>query len=621
MTMWLPTATSGVFPMASWHPAFVLMLAGAVLPWLPRAARRVVAMAAAAWAVVCVAHVGQPGTVWSLTLMGQDLVLVEADKLSIVFAWIFALTILIWTLYAWRLKDRMEIASAFLYGAGALGAVFAGDLLTLFLFWELMAVASTGVVLAGGTVAARRAAFRYFLQHAAGGVFLLAGIVLHAAQSGSMVFGPMGLTGVGPWLIFLGFAVNAAIPPLSGWLPDAYPESSPTGSVFLSAFTTKTSVYVLATAFAGEPLLIALGAFMSLYGIFYALNENDARRVLSYSIMNQVGFMICGVGIGTELALNGVAAHAFCHILYKSLLFMSAGAVLYRTGRSKCTELGGLWRTMPWTLAFGTIGALSISAFPLTNGFISKPMIVDAAAHGVHGAHAGLLTFAYLALLIASAGVSLHAGIKFPWFVFFAKDRGLRPKEAPRSMLLAMGIVSALCIGLGVFPDPLYRILPYEVEGFHAYEASHVVLQLQLLVASGFAFFWLLPVLKRTDTVTLDVDWPLRQLARGTVRFVKGPLTSLFGVLANFVHQSVPSVLWHAAKNPAGAMRLAFDRVRLGASSVMAPMETVDRHRDALVRDRARYAATPPGTAWPIGSVVLYAAVLFFAVLLAYLLS
>ena len=309
--------------MSSWHPAFVLMAAGAVLPALPFGLRRIAAMAAAVLAVLCVANVG-PGDTQTLQIIGYELVLLEADSLSIVFGWIFALTVLVWTLYAWRLRCRLEIGSAFLYGAGALGAVFAGDLLTLFLFWELMAVASTGVVLSGGTRGARRAGLRYFLQHAAGGVFLLAGIVLHASSTGSFAFGAMELSGAGPWLIFLGFAVNAAIPPLSGWLPDAYPESSPTGSVFLSAFTTKTSVYVLATAFAGEPLLIALGAFMSLYGIFYALNENDARRVLSYSIMNQVGFMICGVGIGTELAINGVAAHAFCHILYKSLLFMSA---------------------------------------------------------------------------------------------------------------------------------------------------------------------------------------------------------------------------------------------------------------------------------------------------------
>ena len=603
--------------MSSVHPAFVLMLAGAVLPALPHGMRRIAAVAAGLGAVFCVANI-ERGARDVVQLMNWELVLVDADALSIVFGWIFVLTILIWTVYSWRLRSRLEIGSAFLYGAGALGAVFAGDLLTLFLFWELMAVASTGVVLAGGTVRARRAAFRYFLQHAAGGVFLLAGIVLHASSSGSMAFGAMELSGAGPWLIFLGFAVNAAIPPVSGWLPDAYPESSPTGSVFLSAFTTKTSVYVLATAFAGEPLLIGLGAFMSLYGIFYALNENDARRVLSYSIMNQVGFMICGVGIGTELAINGVAAHAFCHILYKSLLFMSAGAVMYRTGKTKCTELGGLWRSMPWTFVFGTIGALSISALPLTNGFISKPMIVDAAAHGVHGTNAGLLTFAYLALLIASAGVSLHAGIKFPWFVFFAKDRGLRPKEAPKSMLLAMGVVSALCIGLGVYPDPLYRLLPYSVEGFHAYEASHVVLQLQLLIASGFAFFWLLPVLKRTDTVTLDVDWPLRRFGRSFVRFVDGPLMRFFGGLSRAAHEHVPRALWHAAKNPAGMMRIGYDRLRLAAAA-FGSAEQFERRRQVLRYDQARYEATPPGTPWPIGTVVLYAAVLFLAVLLAYL--
>ena len=245
-------------------------------------------------------------------------------------------------------------------------------------------------------------------------------------------------------------------------------------------------------------------------------------------------------------------------------------------------------------------------------------MIVDAAAHGVHGAHAGLLTFAYLALLIASAGVSLHAGIKFPWFVFFAQDRGLRPKEAPIHMLLAMGIVSALCIGLGVYPEPLYRLLPYPVKGFDAYEASHVVLQLQLLLASGFAFFWLLPLLKRTDTVTLDVDWPLRLFGRGFVRFVAGPLMRFFGVLSHGVHDRIPQVLWRAAKNPAGMTRILYDRLLLAAAAFGSD-ERVEARRQILRQDQARYDATPPGTPWPIGTVVLYAAVLFLAVLLAYL--
>ncbi len=279
------------------------------------------------------------------------------------------------------------------------------------------------------------------------------------------------------WLILAGFLLNAGAWPLSAWLPDAYPESSWSGMVFLSAFTTKTAVYVLLRAFPGTELLIYVGLFMVFYGIIYAILENDMRRILAYSIVNQVGFMVVGIGIGTEMALNGAAAHAFTHIIYKALLLMSAGSVLYMTGKRKCTDLGGLFRTMPLTAACGIVGALSISSFPLTSGFVSKSMISEAA--GMQH-----LAVVWYLLAAASAGVFLHAGIKFPWFVFFQKDSGLRPSEPPWNMRLAMIFFAALCIGIGVLPGPLYAMLPFPVD-YVPYTAGHVVFYLQLLLFSG----------------------------------------------------------------------------------------------------------------------------------------
>ena len=276
--------------------------------------------------------------------------------------------------------------------------------------------------------------------------------------------------------------------------------------MFLSAFTTKAAVYVLLRGFPGTELLIYVGLFMIFYGIVYAILENDMRRILAYSIVNQVGFMVAGIGIGTEMALNGTAAHAFTHIVYKALLLMSAGSVLYMTGKRKCSDLGGLFRTMPLTTICGIIGALSISSFPLTSGFVSKSMISEAAANQ----HLELVWFL---LAAASAGVFLHAGIKFPWFVFFQKDSGLRPADPPWNMRLAMVLFSAICIGLGVMPGPLYAMLPYKVD-YVPYTASHVVSQLQLLLFSGLAFFLMLGWLKRTLTITLDVDWFYRRLGR-----------------------------------------------------------------------------------------------------------
>ena len=319
--------------------------------------------------------------------------------------------------------------------------------------------------------------------------------------------------------------------PTSAWLPDAYPEASWSGTVFLSAFTTKTAVLVLLRGFPGEEVLIVLGLIMIFYGIIYAILENDMRRILAYSIVNQVGFMVTGIGIGSELALNGAAAHAFVHIIYKALLLMSAGSVLLMTGRRKCSELGGLFRTMPVTTICGIIGALSISAFPLTSGFVAKSMISDGAGD------AGLAIVWFLSTA-ASAGVFLHAGIKFPWFVFFQKDSGLRPPDPPRSMRAAMILMSAICIGIGVYPAPLYALLPYPVD-FVPYTGPHVVSQLQLLLFSGLAFFLLLGWLKRTDTITLDVDWLWRCLGPVVYRALDGGSNRAWEALAGRTRRGV----------------------------------------------------------------------------------
>jgi multicomponent Na+:H+ antiporter subunit D len=320
-----------------------------------------------------------------------------------------------------------------------------------------------------------------------------------AVQTGSIDIEAMRANSIATWLILIGVLINAAAPPVSAWLADAYPEATATGTVFLSAYTTKAAVLALILLFPGEPILIGVGLYMIFYGIIYALLENDARRILAYSIVNQVGFMVCAVGIGTELALNGAAAHAFAHIIYKGLLFMSAGTVLYRTGMRKCTDLGGLFRTMPVTCICGIIGALSISSFPLTSGFVTKALISEAAM--TQG-----LVFVYFCLAAASAGVFLHAGIKFPWFVFFQKDSGLRPKDAPWNMSLAMVLFSLACLGLGMYPQAIYHLLPYPMD-YVPYSIGKVLFYLQLLLFSGLAFFLLLPLMKRTLTITLDFDW------------------------------------------------------------------------------------------------------------------
>ena len=484
------------------QPALVLIAGGLLLPLIRGALRSAWLLVIPLIAAYLVAIVPD-GTAVTTSFLGQQLTIVKGDNLSRLFAMVFAIATFAGALFALNQRRTSELSAAFVYAGSAIGACFAGDLISLFVFWEAMAIASTIVLWSNGPNA-RGAGLRYAALHFLGGTILMAGIAGEFAATGSLAFDRMDASTTPRCLILSGFLINAAATPLSAWLPDAYPEASWSGMVFLSAFTTKTAVYVMIRGFPGTEILLWIGLAMVFYGIVYAILENDMRRILAYSIVNQVGFMVVGVGIGTEMALNGASAHAFTHIIYKALLLMSAGSVLYMTGMRKCTDLGGLFRTMPVTTTCGIIGALSISSFPLTSGFVSKSLVIEGAAQE----H---MKIVWLLLQAASAGVFLHAGIKFPWFVFFQKDSGLRPSEPPWNMRAAMILCSALCIGLGVMPQLLYAQLPFKVD-YAPYTTSHIIGQLQLLLFSGLAFFLMLDLLKRTMTITLDVDWLWRRL-------------------------------------------------------------------------------------------------------------
>jgi multicomponent Na+:H+ antiporter subunit D len=486
------------------HPGLWL-IAGAVLLSVSRGRARTGVALAAPIAALVFAFQMEPGIHWRAQFLGLEVAPFAVDALSRLFTIIFSLMAFAGALFGLNQPRRLELPAAFLYAGAAVGVTLAGDLLTVFVFWEVMAIGSTLVLWSAATPAAYRASMRYVMVHLFGGMLLFAGVAGHALETGGVAFRAMDLSTLPQLLILAAFLVNAGAWPVSAWLPDAYPEASWSGMVFLSAFTTKTAVYVLLRGFPGAELLVYVGLAMVFYGIVYALLENDMRRILAYSIVNQVGFMVTGIGIGTEMALNGAAAHAFTHILYKALLLMSAGSVLLMTGRRKCTDLGGLIHSMPLTAACGIVGALAISAFPLTSGFVSKSMITQAAGDE----H---LFAVWMLLAAATAGVFLHAGIKFPWFVFFQKDSGLRPPEPPWNMRAAMLLLSALCILLGIFYAPLYRLLPYAVD-YRPYTGYHVVSQLQLLLFSGLAFFVMLGWLRRTLTVTLDADWLYRRLS------------------------------------------------------------------------------------------------------------
>jgi multicomponent Na+:H+ antiporter subunit D len=445
--------------------------------------------------------------VQTVTLLEYTLTWVEVDKMSLLFGYIFCIAAFIGVLYSFHLKDTVQNIAVLIYAGSALGAVFAGDLITLFLYWEGAAISSVFLIWARRTEKSYHAGMRYLIMQVASGVILLGGVLLHFRDTGSLDFGKMELGSMGTWLIFFGFGIKCAFPLLHTWLTDAYPEGTITGMVFLSSFTTKLGIYAMARGFAGTDELIWIGAVMTIFPIFYAVIENDLRRVLAYSMINQIGFMVVGIGIGTDLAVNGAVAHAFADILFKGLLLMTMGAILLRVGHVNASDLGALYKSMPVTTFFCLIGAASISAFPLFSAFITKSMVLTAAADGNY-------QVLWMILMFASAGVLHHAGIKIPFYGFFGEDKGLRCKEAPINMLFAMAIAAIFCVGIGSFPSVLYGLLPFEVN-YHPYDGTHIITQLQLLFFAILAFI----VLKLKDIepheipgTNIDFDWVYRKL-------------------------------------------------------------------------------------------------------------
>ncbi len=486
-----------------------------------------------------------PDTPVEIHFLDYTLTIVRVDRLSLLFGYLFHLAAFLAIIFALHVRDTSQQVAGILYAGSALGAVFAGDLITLFVFWELLAVTSAFLILARRTEHSYRAAMRYLLIQVLSGVILLAGILVLSSETGSIAFGRIALDGLGGWLIFLAFGIKVGFPLLHNWITDAYPEATPTGTVFLSAFTTKVAVYALARAFPGTEILIYVGATMTMFPIFFAVIENDLRRVLAYSMINQVGFMVCGVGLGSELAVNGAIAHAFNDVIFKGLLFMSMGAVLFRTGKINGSDLGGLYKSMPITTGFCIVGAASISAFPLFSGFVSKSMVMVAALEEGH-------PIVWLALLFASAGVFHHAGIKIPFFAFFAHDSGIRTREAPLNMLIAMGLAAVICIFNGSYPWLLYSLLPFPVE-YAPYTAAHVVTQCQLLFFSALAFTWLKltglypPELPSTN---IDAEWVYRKALPGVGRWVLARIQMVpDGVLADRAYRAVRRFLAEVYKH------------------------------------------------------------------------
>ena len=538
--------TSGIFL----HPATWFFVGALLLPF----AKKLHLQKALLIAIPVMAFIqiyALPEHFGTVHYLGFDLIFGHKDKLTFVFLHVFTLMAIIGCIYGLKVEETEQHIAAFLYVAGSLGVTLAGDYLTIFIFWELMAFASTFLVWFRKKKRSTEAGFRYLLVHVAGGLILLAGIFLRYQNVHDLTFHRILVEGatIADYLILVGFALNAAVPPIHAWLPDAYPEATVAGAVFMCAFTTKTAVYVLARAFPGFEVLMWAGAIMTLYGAGYATIENDGRRILAYHIVSQVGYMVCAVGIGTEMAINGACAHAYAHILYKALLFMGVGSVLEMTGKSKLSELGGLYKYMPVSLILTVIGGISISGFPLTSGFVSKSMIVEAA-----GQHHQLVVM--LMLLGAAVGTFLSVGLKLPYFIWYGgRQSDFEAKDPPWNMQIGMAIAAFMCIFIGCNPDYLYNMLPFPVH-YKPYFGYHVSESLQMFAFTGLGFYLLIKKLtpKRSlvmdaikapltpshnvhhpsgPLINLDFDWFYRKGALVFMWIAKNPLTTLNEYVSN----------------------------------------------------------------------------------------
>lgn len=542
----------------------------------------------------------------TFNFLGNRIDFFYQDRVNLPFFYVFIIIAFLGIIYNLHSDQKGEKIFPILYAGSSVGLIFAGDFISLFFFWELMAIFSTLIIWQSKTLSSKMAGIRYLLVHLLGGFLLLTGIVLLYKETGSFSFQNFDSKSFYSLFILTGFLINSAVPPFSAWLPDSYPESTIGGSVFLSAYTTKSAVYVLIRFFSGSEILIILGSIMAVYGVIYAFMVLDMRRLLSYHIISQVGFMVVGVGLGTPLAIIGAISHAFTHIIYKGLLFMSVGAIIYATGKERLNELGGLFDKLKYVFIFYSIGALSISGAPLLSGFVSKSLTITASQeeHNI---------FAWFMLNLASTGTFISVALKLPYLAFFGKDnRNYEYKDIPYNMTLAMLISSLLCITIGLYPQILYGILPYKVN-YEPYTIEHIIFVIELFIGGLIAFS---VYVKNLDTksfyIILDTDWFYRKGTKFLLRvfyLIQDELNKLMDKV--FYKNLLNWFIW-LSKNPLSAGKIIFETILY--------LTGIKRDEKELKNIIKKY---PLDTVkhWPIGTTVLYVTFFLMLYLLIYYLT
>ena len=509
------------------HPAAAFFLLALILPFFRGHSWRWLLFVPPFYAIFLAFRM-KLGSYWALPYVGQSLVLGRVDPLSLSFVVLFSIMTLICTLFAFHVREKAHHAASLFYMGAALGCILAGDYWTLYIFWQFMTVSSAFLIWLSRRPRSALAGFRYMLMLLLSSVLLLAGILLRHRVTGTFIFNPADAHMMWhfDWLILAAFCINAAAVPVHAWLPDAYPEATVPGAVFLSVFTTKTAIYAVARCFVGLEALIILGLVMALYGAFYALTVDHIRRILAYLMISQAGFMLAGIGMDTKMGLQGALTLVYAHTFYNTLLFMSTGSLMYMVKEEHLSRLGGLASRAPRILIFTLVGALSMSAMPLLNGFVAIPLILQAACQES--------VVAAVAFGLAMAGTFMAVGLRLPYFAFWSKTPQKKEKvdPLPLTMTAAMVLAALCCILQGLFPQLFYGRLPFPVveEPFALWKITGAFLFL------GLVFVLFIPARRGLTPGTRslpDFDLLYRVLGRGVIGLLARPLAWMDGIWTN----------------------------------------------------------------------------------------
>lgn len=508
-------------------PGFLLIAAGLLIPVLPRMLRPVIAVLAplAGLFHLLALPTGPHGT---FEMLGITIATINVSETGFALGIAMLVAGTLAGVFNWHERAGLPVSAGLVYVGCAVGAVLAGDLPSFFLFFELASVSAAFLVWAGGTERSLGAGMRFAVANILAGVLLLEAFLLTYKATGSVGFftGDLG-TSAGIYLI-LALGLKAAFPVLHAWLTDAYPESTPGGTVLLSVFGITTAIYALSRFLPGEDLLRLIGPIMIAFPVLLALLANDLRRTLCYGIISQAGLAVTAIGIGTPEALSAATVLMIANIFGFLVLFMAIGAVLYRTGTASAAALGGLAATMPLTTGFAVLGGLSVAGLPVLAGGTAVPYLMTAI-----WADGGPVVAALA--LFGVAGVWAHAGLRVPATAFFGEKRtpGLKTEEAPVHMRFAMLLGIAACIAVGT--------MPYW-GGSATFELAGLILHLEVLAFALLVFLaaraWgLLP--REEPSALIDVDWLYRKLGPQIVGVVMSVTSAAYTAWQNFISSRI----------------------------------------------------------------------------------